>query len=401
MSRAGALALAFALAALGCQDKGERAAPDQTAARDRQGAGAAPGDEFERRDVTALVGDALRAAIGDLDGDGQSEIVLVAAGWVRVVAPAGTELARMPAPGGIQVLSVDDLDGDGRGEILAGWGKTVPRRDGMTRVSVIRLEGRALREEVVAAPGTERHDVVAILPLRRGPEPELFIAYFESKYMVRSARAVRRQGAWTSEPVALLRTATSYAWGDVDGDGEPDLVVGRVYGDERGADGDAFLLRPDGSRVAIPTTRGVRGLALADTDRDGTAEIFLGDGWHQDYGRRARGLLSIATPTGSAFETQILDPGETQYTLWSIHPVDLDGDGRPDLVTRGSSAVTLHRKMPAGWRTTRLAGETRDLAIGDLDPCPGPELLLLSPGPHLLKKRVCRQGQAPPPNRTE
>src|SRR6478672_2631717 len=46
----------------------------------------------QRKDVTALVGSASRAAIGDLDGDGKGDIVLVDTERLRVVTPEGREL---------------------------------------------------------------------------------------------------------------------------------------------------------------------------------------------------------------------------------------------------------------------------------------------------------------------
>ncbi|MDT9047074.1 hypothetical protein RSW36_28555, partial [Escherichia coli] len=78
--------------------------------------------------------------------------------------------------------------------------------------------------------------------------------YFDSKFNVTSAIARHSAQGWQLEKLASIRMATSYARGDVDGDGKPDLVVGRIYGDDKGIDGDAFVLAPDGKRTVLPTT---------------------------------------------------------------------------------------------------------------------------------------------------
>jgi hypothetical protein len=349
-----------------------------------------PGD---RRDVSDAVAGALRAVAADLDGDGRAELVLVDAEAIRVVNHRGVELSRASVHGGIQVLTAVDLDGDRRDEVAAGWGMTREHREATARVTLHHLAGEQLVEEVVIAPATSRHDVQAIVPVGPGA---LLIAYFESKYMVKSVRAVRRGRSWGLEDVASLRMATSYAFGDADADRRPDVVVGRVYGDDREADGDAFLLAPGGDRVPIPTTRGVRGLALADVDGDGQAEIYLGDGWHRNYGRLARGRLTWARWEAGRFRSDLIEETPGQYTIWHIVPADVDGDGRPEIVTRGSHHVRVHRWHDGRWHGLTVGGESRDVAVGKLDDHPGDDLLILGPRSEVVSLGLVRwHGGAP------
>lgn len=330
-----------------------------------------------RRDVTAMVGSTSRAGAGDLDGDGRPELVLVDAEHIRVLDLAGRELARAPAPGGIQVFVVTDVDADQRAEIVAGWGATREHAGAAARVTLHRLERHTLVGEVIAAPPTTRQDVAAIIPPLLSGAPDLLLAYFESKYVVKTVRARRGPAGWALGDVGAIRMATSYVVGDVDGDDLPDLVVGRVYGDARDTDGDAFLLRPSGARVPIPTTRGVRALAVADADADGVSEIYMGDGWHQNYGRHAQGLLTATRWRDGAFVSELIEDTPGQFTIWRILPADVDGDGRPELVTQGSHYVRVYRLVDDKWRGLTIAGASRDVAVGGFEDRPGDDILII------------------------
>ena len=316
------------------------------------------------------VGPALRAAIGDVDGDGRGEIAVADAGRLRLLDRSGRERASLPVPGAAQALLVADLDGDGRGEIAAGWGRDRAHPDASARVSLYRLEGDALVEEVVAAPASERPEIAALL----AEPPDLFVAWYDDRYLVKSAHARRAGDAWRLDEVAALRTAGSYALGDVDGDGVRDLVVGRSYGDEVASDGDAFLLRPDGARVAIPTTRGVHALAVIDGD------LFLADGWDKDYGAVARALLTRSRWTGVAFRSQVIDDVAGEHSIRSLLAADVDGDGVDELVARASGSVRIYIRADGGWRGRRVAGAAADLAAGNIDGAPGDELLVVGAG---------------------
>lgn len=326
-------------------------------------------------DISAIAGDALRVAIGDLDGDGRAELVFVDGERVRVTDPSGNSIAEAPGFGGIRALQVvaEGASGGEGAVLVAGWGDTALHRHTPARIGVYRLRGGRLTEELVTAPATSRNDVVALL----GAGRQLLVAFFESKYVVRAALAERSDSAWTLRDVASIRMALSWARGDVDGDGTPDLIVGRLYGDEAGVDGEAFLLRPSGERVPIPTTRGVRGLAVADTDRDGKAEVFLGDGWHQHYSEQAKGLLTSARWDGRAFRSELVEDTRGQFAILRILPADVDGDGVPELVTQGSSYVRVFRREGARWRALTVAASGRDVAVGALDGEPGAEIVVI------------------------
>jgi len=291
----------------------------------------------KRRDLDA--GKAYKAAIADLDG--HADLVLVDGDAMRVLDHTGKEIARAPVTGGIELLVPADH------ELYAGWGQSRDHMDAKARVTRHRLDHGTLREEQVLAPVTTRQDVVAIIPSGK----DLLVAYFESKYMVR--KVLLEDGVET-DPVSL-RMATAWAVGPMG------TVVGRLYGDAKGVDGDAFILAAGGTRTPLPTTRGVQGLAIAGND------IFVGDGWHQNYADRAQGLLTWLRRDGGAYRSQLIEDTPGQFTIFQIIAADLDGDGSPELVTRGNAYVRVYKRNGDRWQGQTIAGVARDIAVGNLD----------------------------------
>jgi hypothetical protein len=143
--------------------------------------------------------------------------------------------------------------------------------------------------------------------------------------------------------------------------------VGRLYGDDRTKEGDAFLWK-DGKRVPIPTARGVRSMTAADLDGDGKDEVLLADGWAQNYGRDGRAYLTEARWDGKRFQTRRLAQIPGEFSIDEILVRDLDRDGKPEILALGSSTLHLYRRGSAGdWQDLLLARNVRGISAGDLD----------------------------------
>jgi len=339
----------------------------------------------KRRDLTAVFdvdgGKTWRVDIADLDGDGDRELVAIDSKTIRVLDATGRVVTSLPAPGGIQQLVAADLDGDKRSELYAGWGQTRDHMDSAAAITAYRFEKGKLVEDVVLRPTTTRNEVVALVPMF--DTKELLIAYFDSKYMVTSTIAAKGPRGWTPTNIASLRTATSYARGDLDGDGKPELVVGRVYGDDKGIDGDAFVLAADGARTKIPSTRGLRSVVALDTDGDKKAELFMGDGWHQNYGQHAHGLLTWAKSDGKGgFTSELIEDTPGQYEIMRTKAATIDG--RLVLVTQGSHYVRVYWRDGATWKGLSIAGAVRDIAVGDVDGKAGDEIVIAADKSELI-----------------
>ncbi|HUS32340.1 MAG TPA: hypothetical protein VMZ53_27760 [Kofleriaceae bacterium] len=321
--------------------------------------------------LQAIPASSSRVAIGDLDGDHRNEIVACGPDALTVLDASGKKLAQLTIVDGIQKLVVADLDSDGSAEIYAGWGQTREHMDTKARFSVLHFGAGALREENIVTPATTRQDVVSIVPVFE--DRTMYLMYFESKYIVASVRVWRDRQTWiVQEAPPTFRMASSFARGDVDADGYQELVIGRVYGDDVGLDGDASVnTSRRGLTMTIPTTRGVRSAAVID------GAVYLGDGWHKNYGTEARGLFSRATfdVSTNAFVTKIIEDTPGQYAIEAIIPATIEN--RRVIVTQGTKYTRAFRPNGDKWEAVTFAGLARDVAVGDLDGKPGDEILIL------------------------
>ncbi len=370
----------------------------------------APTQEPARRPKPPTV---HRVAAGDLDGDGRAELIrwnsddrqlTVASrdgrGWT---VRAAHDLANFPG-----AMVVADLDGDGRNELLIGEGlrgynpKDGPQTDVQIR-SYRPLAAGGWEPVELYRQATERPEVTTlqVTDLDGDAQPEILAAHFSSKYFVDLVEVRRSSGSWQSRKIANVRMGPYVAAGDVMGDGRPRLVVGRPYGDplppppsgsgEAASPpptvlGDAFIL--DGTRrIALPVHRGVSGVAVGDLDADGRPEIVVGDGWHSDFGKVARGRLAILKGRGETWDYEFVEDVPEQIRLREITLVDLTGDDLPEIVVRGDrksslgGAVRVYRRTSAGkWQATTLTPDVQAFAAARFEAGPS-RVALAGPEP--------------------
>lgn len=225
--------------------------------------------------------DANALTSGDLNGDGRTDLVLLAENHVYLIPQKEDhtlgEAEKIPIAAAAKSVQVLDIDCDGRSDLLfVNFDSATPFRfrlqspDGQLGPEVYfklppihsywgdNLEGCYQTFIVTVAANSGR---AQISQFNRKPAESLSGEF--------------KQGQFQVLPLGKTDKAKRGSqWADVNGDGHTDLLVAEP---ERGQL-SIYLQKPDGSLGApraYPTLAGVSEIAVADWDGDGKAEIFL------------------------------------------------------------------------------------------------------------------------------
>jgi len=150
----------------------------------------------------------------------------------------------------------------------------------------------------------------------------------------------------------------SIEWGDFDNDGDPDLAVGNL-------DGDNYLYINNGNGTFTPKTQFITGyryritLAAGDYDNDGDLDMAVG----------TAGDHRIALYANDGNGTFTLDQEFLGYGCYSLAWGDYDNDGDPDLALANGGATILYVNNGDGTFTeeTPFQYPGEYLAWGDCD----------------------------------
>ena len=328
-------------------------------------------------------------AAGDFNGDGHSESILydTDSKALRVIdysGPAPVQTMGVFVKDVVTKMTAADLDGDGKDELITGEGLLGynPKEGVQTDVTIKIYKPRAKGDwspVEVYRKATERPDVtsVRVKDLDGDGKAEILFAYMASKYVADLRVATRDGATWKVAELPQVRMGMHVDAGDVMGNGRSLVVVGRPYGDpadptQTTAIGDAFVL--DGNkRLPLPVTRGVSAVAVADVNDDETDDIVVGDGWHSNYGKLARCRIAIITRTGGEWKYELIEDLDNHIRFEQIDVVDLNGDGKPEVVGRASrsgalgGSVRVYERTPSGWRGMTAGELAQAVASGDFD----------------------------------
>jgi thiol-disulfide isomerase/thioredoxin len=325
---------------------------------------------------------------GDLTADGISESIVYDSDSkaLRVFnydGPAPVQSMGIFVKDTVTKMTTADLDGDGKAELITGEGllgynpKEGPQTDVTIKIYTPREKGDWTPVEIYRKV-TERPDVTSlrVKDLDGDGKQEILFAHFASKYFVDLRVAKRAGDRWTITELPTIRMGAHIDAGDFLQNGVSMIVVGRPYGDPppdtTTAIGDAFVL--DGTRrIPLPVTRGVSSVAVGDLDGDERDEIVVSDGWHANYGKLARCRIGIVSRQGDEWKYELVEDLEGHMRFEQIDLIDLNADGKPEIVGRASlrdalgGSVRIYERTNGGWRGMTAAELAQAYAAGDFN----------------------------------
>jgi hypothetical protein len=316
--------------------------------------------------------DALRAA--DLDGDGRADAAILVRDGLRILTRIATEPVLSP-PDPIQEHRVGsfwlgDVDGDDVLDLVLGTGA----ERGALRVKRGLGTGSFGAWLMFDAPNLVR----VFAGAGHGGKPTLATIQGAHRRVVesvldRSAAARAPAVAVTSLPERSRKGGLPFVRGDVDNDGDEDLVV---------ADGERarllFLLEDQGRyslRIA-PCLAAVSSLALADLDQDGKLDLLVTSPEEEALAWKSGALPLDAFPARlPSKDKPVAVVGGKGFALWIAR-----NDKREGQLWRTSAQDGSGFKLESMTGTGRLTTDPVALVLAELDPAPGPELCFVVPG---------------------
>jgi serine/threonine protein kinase len=285
-------------------------------------------------------------------------------------------------------VDIADVDGDGRAEIVAGGsGDSTGGQEAYREwlLTIRASDGTAFQEEVYEhidhGEGPERLTDLLVADVDNDGSQEIVATGYGAETGVTGP--VLRIMTWdrtalTTEHVAGFNIGsegrlTRLAAGDVDGDGQPEIVLAGWAQTGTVPDWHAEIVRWDGSSLETVTQKtwsfgnkaAIEAVTLADVDGDGQAEIALAgnvnwedvpgaDGGYGTIHRYADWHLKVMSVQGGAWSEEMARdwPSSRDYDtngngepdsgdagalgrLYDIDVGDLDGDGRPEVALVG------------------------------------------------------------------
>ena len=308
---------------------------------------------------------------GDLNGDGRTDLLLLAEGYIYWFAQNGqhalAEPEKIPYSGTILAVQVLDIQGDGREDLLlCNWDTPNPFR--------FRLQNS------VGLLGPEIHFT---LPPIRSYWADDLDGDHKTEVMTISQKSGRAQishfapkpaeplsGEWHRGQFELLplnktsKAKRGLVWADLNGDRLPDFLVAEPENGQL----TAYLQKADGTLgppKTFPTLTGVSELAAGDWDGDGQTEIFM-----LSIDERQIGVTRLESNGRIAFPTILATEGRPlTMAIGSLTPkakpslvAIADLDGKRELQIIGADQEVRRQKLSANFKSN-----PRSVAIHDVN----------------------------------
>ncbi len=320
-------------------------------------------------------------ASGDLDNDGDVDLVSAGEklnGWENDGSPFTHTwaLSTLGSPGvNSYALVPGDLDNDGDLDIASGsaWSTgyevQVWQNDGTPFDATWIANGVGNADAVLVLVSGDL-DGDGYLDLVSGDDGAALIAWRNDHTPF--------AGTWTSLYVGSASTdATALAIGDLDNDGDLDLVSGNAANRVSAWENDGTPFSGGWSQsIVFTTTDGIESLLLADVDADGDLDILAGCGAVEDY--ELTSWQNDGDPFAGTWTRH--DIGNKDLgTVYALDIADFDVDGDLDL-TSGAQVNAAFAEVQ-GWENNgspfaglwgsapiaETAADVRALTVADLD----------------------------------
>ncbi len=341
--------------------------------------------------LEAVAETTANASLGDLDGDGDPDIVLAKGRhWPLpnlILRNGGAGRFNHRYPVGLPAdrsytAALADLDGDGDLDLVVGNDRPDEKRalfgDGNGGFLLAGTWGEpswSTRNITLAdLDGDQRPEIVAA---NRGADTPNFICRNDGA------------GAFPTCEELSRASATTIAAGDLTGDGAIDLFVPHRDGGQSRLfvnDGDGRFSQ---SLAVGPAVSATRAIALADWNGDGRLDILAGD---QRETSMDGGVWLHLNRGGGRFETPV-PMGRPEDNAYALATADLDGDGDIDAVVgnrQTPGAILLNEgdgeivRIPFGDGEGAVYG----LAIGDVDADGTPDIVAARSGAPSMLYRI-------------
>ncbi len=298
-------------------------------------------------------------ALGDIDGDGKSDIVVANNGSNTITVfrnisssgslasgsfSAGVTFATGASPIG---LAIGDVDGDGKLDVATA-------NAGATTVSVLRNTSTSgtisFSAKVDISTGASAATNVIIGDVDGDGKPELIACNFSSNN-ISVIQNVSVPGTITG---ASFNAAVNYAagtnpeglaFGDIDGDGKPDIGVSN-----RNSNNISLLRNTstigtiNAGTLAATVNFGAGtnpvGMKFVDIDGDGNLDVVVANNGANNFSV-FRNTATSGVPFVAGSLAARVDFGTSSNPFFNIGIGDIDGDGKPDVISTNSNGGSI------------------------------------------------------------